>query len=133
MGFESAIPVRLGKVSKETQFALDYFNVEAPKLIETVRTQIKDLNIDKVRSITKDVSLKKALKIMKDDKVKSLPVIDENSKILGIASLSNITATYVDIWDTNILHKSETTLDNILRSEERRVGKECRSRWSPYH
>ena len=22
---------------------------------------------------------------------------------------------------------------NHLRSEERRVGKECRSRWSPYH
>src|SRR5256885_16867263 len=22
---------------------------------------------------------------------------------------------------------------NIYRSEERRVGKECRSRWSPYH
>ena len=27
------------------------------------------------------------------------------------------------------------TLQNaqVLRSEERRVGKECRSRWSPYH
>ena len=24
-------------------------------------------------------------------------------------------------------------LDNPTRSEERRVGKECRSRWSPYH
>ena len=23
--------------------------------------------------------------------------------------------------------------NNLLRSEERRVGKECRSRWSPYH
>ena len=23
--------------------------------------------------------------------------------------------------------------DNLDRSEERRVGKECRSRWSPYH
>ena len=23
--------------------------------------------------------------------------------------------------------------ENIVRSEERRVGKECRSRWSPYH
>ena len=23
--------------------------------------------------------------------------------------------------------------DPFLRSEERRVGKECRSRWSPYH
>ena len=24
-------------------------------------------------------------------------------------------------------------LGRVLRSEERRVGKECRSRWSPYH
>ena len=24
-------------------------------------------------------------------------------------------------------------LDKFKRSEERRVGKECRSRWSPYH
>ena len=23
--------------------------------------------------------------------------------------------------------------DEVIRSEERRVGKECRSRWSPYH
>ena len=26
-----------------------------------------------------------------------------------------------------------TSAEQILRSEERRVGKECRSRWSPYH
>ena len=25
------------------------------------------------------------------------------------------------------------TFSEIIRSEERRVGKECRSRWSPYH
>ena len=24
-------------------------------------------------------------------------------------------------------------IDDLIRSEERRVGKECRSRWSPYH
>ena len=24
-------------------------------------------------------------------------------------------------------------IDAVSRSEERRVGKECRSRWSPYH
>src|SRR3712207_2464941 len=27
----------------------------------------------------------------------------------------------------------EADVEIILRSEERRVGKECRSRWSPYH
>ena len=31
-------------------------------------------------------------------------------------------------------HAEATALiDNTTRSEERRVGKECRSRWSPYH
>ena len=28
---------------------------------------------------------------------------------------------------------ADCTLPVISRSEERRVGKECRSRWSPYH
>ena len=28
---------------------------------------------------------------------------------------------------------SISSLKNDARSEERRVGKECRSRWSPYH
>ena len=27
----------------------------------------------------------------------------------------------------------ERDLTSLTRSEERRVGKECRSRWSPYH
>src|SRR2546430_2894490 len=31
------------------------------------------------------------------------------------------------------LRVHEARCDGIHRSEERRVGKECRSRWSPYH
>ena len=33
----------------------------------------------------------------------------------------------------NIELNSEKQTQNGRRSEERRVGKECRSRWSPYH
>ena len=29
--------------------------------------------------------------------------------------------------------KAAGMTDEQIRSEERRVGKECRSRWSPYH
>ena len=29
--------------------------------------------------------------------------------------------------------KDNIHIGRVLRSEERRVGKECRSRWSPYH
>ncbi len=33
----------------------------------------------------------------------------------------------------NMSHEIRTPMNAIMRSEERRVGKECRSRWSPYH
>ena len=36
----------------------------------------------------------------------------------------------------NSCYEFEHTINSIkktMRSEERRVGKECRSRWSPYH
>ena len=32
-----------------------------------------------------------------------------------------------------IFHKGAVAVLAVTRSEERRVGKECRSRWSPYH
>ena len=36
--------------------------------------------------------------------------------------------------ELNPVDYSEVTPSNFAeRSEERRVGKECRSRWSPYH
>ena len=30
-------------------------------------------------------------------------------------------------------HEFDVNYEDTTRSEERRVGKECRSRWSPYH
>ena len=32
-----------------------------------------------------------------------------------------------------LLLEKDVEIKDVLRSEERRVGKECRSRWSPYH
>ena len=31
------------------------------------------------------------------------------------------------------INPEKLNLLTLVRSEERRVGKECRSRWSPYH
>ena len=62
-----------------------------------------------------------------------------------IADLSAAGATYVQIDNTDAAllcdpkfqeasrRKGLEPEDQIKRSEERRVGKECRSRWSPYH
>ena len=39
----------------------------------------------------------------------------------------------VVLMDGGICSQMHQYLLGNLRSEERRVGKECRSRWSPYH
>ena len=40
------------------------------------------------------------------------------------------------LWEFDLFYSSFKTITEsakTARSEERRVGKECRSRWSPYH
>ena len=51
--------------------------------------------------------------------------------------LKNDAANDVAIQTASLTNQSpsvgQTTTARVRRSEERRVGKECRSRWSPYH
>ena len=57
---------------------------------------------------------------------------------LGCCFTEQYRAMYLSIFYTLILqvnpfHVGILLLITKIRSEERRVGKECRSRWSPYH
>src|SRR2546426_12775941 len=58
------------------------------------------------------------------------------------AALAIFVAMLMDILDGRVARLMKATtqfglefdsLADVVRSEERRVGKECRSRWSPYH
>ncbi len=110
----NAIPIRLGEVSRETEFVLNYFGVKPPKLVDTVKAQIGDLNFDSVAPICPDTSLKTAWSMIRKNNVKTLPVVDDEDRLIGLASQSNITSSYMDIWDNNIIQKSGTNLENIL-------------------
>ncbi len=44
----------------------------------------------------------------------------------------DVTCCFMRNWDSLTNADIEGNPD-LTRSEERRVGKECRSRWSPYH
>ena len=113
-GSTPAVPLRLGDLSRETKFILDYFHVEEPQLTTTMKLQVSDLSFDDIAPISPDVSLKKAWSLMKENSVKSLPVVDEQGKLKGLASVSNLVSTYIDNWDDNILAKSSTNINNIL-------------------
>ncbi|MCL2323409.1 MAG: putative manganese-dependent inorganic diphosphatase, partial [Oscillospiraceae bacterium] len=110
----NAIPARLGALNRETSFVLDYFNVQMPILISNVNPQISDLLIDDTFPISPDASIKSVWNIMKKNSLRSLPVVDEDNKLMGIISTSQIVNNTLDIWDTGVLYKGGTTIDNIL-------------------
>ena len=60
----------------------------------------------------------------------------ENTEVYGWEAAIRGMRNPMNSWeksDSCYCKEPITTKCNNLRSEERRVGKECRSRWSPYH
>ena len=68
----------------------------------------------------KELSAPKGYKL--DTTVHSLKVEAGKKAVLNVSDVPKVTETLVDLFKID-----------MERSEERRVGKECRSRWSPYH
>ena len=62
--------------------------------------------------------------------------VDHNAwKTTGVVVIQNDVLTLAGSNARALLNdgKVYTNFELDMRSEERRVGKECRSRWSPYH
>ena len=113
-GEVEAIPVRLGKLNRETKFVLDYFNVEAPKLKESMLLQISDIDYDKSFAVDPTIPVRKAWDIFQEGITHSLSVVDRDGKLIGLASLSNITESYMDVWDDKIIGRANTPIENII-------------------
>lgn len=112
------IPGRAGHVNSETQFVLEYFKVDAPKLIETVKTQVKDVEIRETKGVTKNISLKKAWNIMQDASVVTLPAVTEDNILEGLITVGDITRSYMNVYDSSILSKACTQYSNIIETLE---------------
>jgi manganese-dependent inorganic pyrophosphatase len=111
-----AIPVRLGPLNRETEFVLKYFEVEAPPLLATVKTQISDLNLDVINPASSDISIKTAWNLMRKHNFKVIPVVDDYQRFLGVVTLSDITNKYMDTIANNIIAAAQTPLRNILET-----------------
>lgn len=109
-----AIPVRIGEINRETEFVLKYFKLKAPDYLNSVKTQVCDLNIDEVSSVSADISIKTAWSIMQKNNVKVLPVASQAGKLLGIVTLSDITSSYMNALSSNTLSAGNTSLQNII-------------------
>ena len=65
-------------------------------------------------------------------RIMKLGIINSAFYQAGVDTATELMA-YYPIQVEKILDRYDALVRDLGRSEERRVGKECRSRWSPYH
>lgn len=112
------IPARAGQVNGETRFVLNYFGHDEPKLVEDVRTQVKDIEIRKTKGVADNISLKKAWKIMQENTVVTIPSVRTDGTLEGLITVGDIAKTYMNIYDSSILSKANTQYSNIIETME---------------
>lgn len=115
---ENYEPCRAGNVSPETQYVLDYFNLKAPRLVENVKTQVKDIEIRKTKGVSRGISLKNAWGLMQENNVVTLPCVTEEGLLEGVITIGDITKSYMNLYDSSIISKACTKYANILDTLE---------------
>lgn len=111
-------PCRAGKVNEETKYVLNYFHVSEPRLVESVKTQVSDIEIRHTMGVDKNISLKKAWNMMQDNGVVTIPAVTESGMLEGLITVGDITKTYMNVYDSSILSKACTQYSNIVETLE---------------
>lgn len=115
---ENYQPGRAGRVNEETQFVLNYFGMEAPELIENVKTQVLDIEIRETKGVKRNLSLKKAWNLMQEANVVTIPAVTEDGVLEGLITVGDIAKSYMNVYDSSILSKANTPYSNILETLE---------------
>ena len=107
------VPKRAGQLNEETQFVLQYFEVEVPDYINDIGTRVKDIEIRETEGISREISLKRAWHLMKELNVVTLPVT-KNTRLEGLITTEDIAEAYMDVYDSKILSTAHTSYRNIV-------------------
>lgn len=112
-GEEEYVAKRAGQINEETQFVLDYFNVELPGYVNDIGTQVKDIEIRETEGVSREISLKRAWNLMKELNVVTLPVT-KHGRLEGVITTEDIAEAYMDVRDSKILSTAHTVFKNIV-------------------
>ena len=81
---------RLGQISDETQTVLDRFGFQPPKLLNNVRTQVRDLDYDTPATLSAAATISRAWRTMQKDKISAIPVANEDGTLFGMLSAGDV-------------------------------------------
>ncbi len=103
----------LGEINEETKYILNRFNIKAPKYLNNVKLQIKDILYHKDLYLNELSSIEDAHNYMDENNVTGVPIVDEDNKFLDIITAKMILKESFEI--DNYLY---TSYENILKTLE---------------
>ena len=109
-------PRRAGKMNQETEFVLKKFGVRPPRMCTDVNPKIRDVDYREMPGIPGSTSLRRAWEIMRDKQIDTLPVTSPDNELEGVITVKDIATANMDVFDTGILAKSQTSYKNILET-----------------
>ncbi len=120
LGDNGYVPARLGHLNDESAFLLKRFGFEPPMFLPTVRTQVKDIEIDQPPLLSKDVPVSHAWEVLKDgDGFNILPVTNEDGSLFGVITSSSIAQSDMDSIRTPMV--KDVPVFNVLAALEGHV------------
>lgn len=108
------VPKCCGELNAETEFVLDLFGVDAPDYIDDVGTQVKDIEIRETPGVRPNMSMKRAWNSMREQHVVTLAITEDDDRLLGLITVSDIAKIAMEITDSGILSRAKTPYENIL-------------------
>ena len=91
LGDREFVPARLGHISDETRLVLGRFGFEPPIRIQTMRTQVRDLDYDTPPALSGAVTVSRAWTVLQNNRsIPAIPVTNDNGELYGMLSPSEI-------------------------------------------
>ncbi len=106
---------RAGQLNEETQYVLERFQVDPPKLLANVYLQVKDVDVNRTPGISSNTSIKEAWTMMKRKNLFTIPVT-KGQKLEGLITTTDIATSYMDVYDSHILAEANTQYQNIVNT-----------------
>ena len=116
-----ATPARLGPVLAEPAFALEQCGVAPPILIEDVHQRVADVMNHDVLTVHADHTLFEAARLMREGRKGLLPVVDRQNHLLGVITVDDIAARYLDDLMVVATSHAPVALDRFLRALDGRL------------
>ena len=129
LGEDGYVAARLGHVNDETAFLLRKFGFQPPLYLNTVQTQVSDIDFDQPPKLGASVPVSHAWELIRENpNLSALPVVNDDGTLYGMMTAGNIaesdmttilTPRIENVPVLNILSALEGTVSGpVLRSRE---------------